>query len=879
MQYLRTILYMKLVIVESPSKAKTISKYLGKDFRVLASVGHVRDLPKSNRKAIDIKGGFVPHYEIVAKKADIIADIRVAAAKADEILLATDPDREGEAIAWHIAELLKGKEKGDVVSHIPTSKIKRVTYHEITKEAVLDAIEHPRDIDQNLRKAQEARRVLDRLVGYDLSGLIWKKVRYGLSAGRVQSPALRIIMEREREIRAFKPEEYWTIVGNFKTVGNADLSLTCVEEPREKIEVERILDVAKNNPWKIIDIEESEQKRQPRAPFITSTLQQTASSRLGFSPSRTMGIAQKLYESGYITYMRTDSTNLSKQALGAIAGTIEGTYGKEYLQFRTYAAKSKNAQEAHEAIRPSHFEKESAGHNDEQKKLYRLIWQRAVASQMADARVARTKIVGNVENEVESRKSIKSKVEDGNNAEELKNQSMEAGTSSEGAPESLARGWSGFSAENTRTPRKIVPAEMLGNQKKGIPDFTTTGSRIIFDGWLKADPESTGEEVTLPKCAKDEKLDLISIDSQAKQTQPPSRYTEAGLIKELEKRGIGRPSTYASITRTIETRGYVEKEGRSLKPTDTGDVVSSFLEENFPTYISDTFTAEMENELDEIADGKRTYEKTLSDFYKPFAKEVKLKDKLAKATNLGIADPKFKCPKCGTSPMDIKLGRGGKFLSCSRYPDCDGALSIDGMEYKKDEPIGNDPTTGLPIFVLNGRFGPYVQLGMKLPKEKNKSTRKKKSTKNKSVAKTQKNKKAMVDDKNLVNFSSEEKVEGKEGMTATQDSVLNTLPDTQTDKPVKPKMASIPKSMDPGKVTVAEALKYLSLPRILGTDPATGKDITASIGRFGPYIVRDGDFRSIKPPENAYDITLEKALEILAQPKKQRGFEKKKKVA
>jgi DNA topoisomerase-1 len=810
---------MKLVIVESPSKAKTISKYLGSDFRVLASVGHVRDLPKSNKKAIDIEGSFVPHYEIVPKKEHIIADIRQAAAKADEILLATDPDREGEAIAWHLSELLTNKKLGGTV---PKKEIKRITYHEVTKEAIEKALKQPRAIDEHLREAQEARRVLDRLVGYDLSGLIWKKVRYGLSAGRVQSPALRIIMEREREIRAFKPEDYWTIVGNYKTLGNADLTLTCNKEPREKIEVERILDVAKNNPWKIIDIEESEQKRQPRAPFITSTLQQTASSRLGFSPSRTMGIAQKLYESGHITYMRTDSTNLSQQALGQIAATIEKEYGKEYLQFRTYSVKSKNAQEAHEAIRPSHFVKESAGHNDEQKKLYRLIWQRAVSSQMADAKVARTKIIANVKD-------------------------TKADTSPKETPQATAEDRGIFQQKNVRAPSGNVSAGVLD-----IPDFIANGSRIIYDGWLKADPESTGEEVTLPKCAKNEKLDLISIDSQAKQTEAPARYTEAGLIKELEKRGIGRPSTYASITRTIETRGYVEKEGRSLKPTDTGDVVSSFLEENFPTYISDTFTAEMENELDEIATGERTYIKTLSDFYGPFNKEVKSKDKLAKATNLGQADSKYKCPKCG-SAMEIKLGRGGKFLSCSRYPDCDGSLSIDGMEFKKDEPIGTDPTTGLPIFVLNGRFGPYVQLGVEIKKKRRK--KEEGETKNDALARNASS--AATQDESSMRYS-----------VVVGGAVENSI--------TKAKKASIPKTMDPSKVTVADALKYFSLPRILGTDPATDKEITASIGRFGPYIVRDGDFRSIKLPENAYDITLEKALELLAQPKKQRGFARKK---
>lgn len=736
---------MKLVIVESPSKSKTISKYLGTDFVVRASVGHVRDLPKSNKQAVDIEDGFTPHYVIDPKKVDVIEDISKQAKKADEVILATDPDREGEAIAWHLSEILKDKIGKEV-----TSKISRIAFHEITKDAVEEAMQHPRKIDQNLRKAQEARRVLDRIVGYDLSGLIWKKVRYGLSAGRVQSPAMRIIMEREREIRAFKPETYWSIFGEWNTEKKQKLALTCSVEPRDKKEVEKILDIAKSDSWIVKDIEESEQKRSPRAPFITSTLQQTASSRLGFSPSRTMGIAQKLYEAGHITYMRTDSTNLGAQAIGQIAGIVEKKYGKEYLLIRKYTAKSKNAQEAHEAIRPTNFSKDSAGSTDEQKRLYKLIWARAVSSQMSDARLAKTKIVANV------------------------------------------------------------------NGDK-VPDFEATGSRILFDGWLKADPDSTGEEVTLPKCNKGESLELINIDSLEKQTQPPGRYTEAGLIKELEKRGIGRPSTYASIIKTIEDRGYVEKENKSLKPTDTGDVVSTFIEDNFPSYISDSFTAEMEDKLDDIANGNREYSETLQEFYKPFLKEVKSKEKIDKLTNLGVADAKYKCPKCGSS-MDIKLGKGGKFISCSRYPDCDGALTIDGKEFKKDEPIGNDPVSGLPIFVLNGRFGPYVQLGEKPAKEKGKAK-------------------------------------------------------------VKPRMASIPKDKDPMSVNIADAMKYLSVPRTLGTDPVKGKDIIANNGRFGPYVMCDGDFRSIKPPLNVYDITLEQALELLAKPKPERKgrFAKKKK--
>jgi len=794
---------MKLVIVESPSKSKTISKYLGDGFVVRASVGHVRDLPKSSKKAIDIEAGFVPHYEVVAKKLDVIADIAAQASKADEIILATDPDREGEAIAWHIAEVLSERLGKGVIK-----KMKRIAFHEITKEAVHEALTHPRDIDQHLREAQEARRVLDRIVGYDLSGLIWKKVRYGLSAGRVQSPALRIIVEREREIRDFKPETYWAITGIFKTPLGQTLTLTCAKEPRAQKEVDTIIDTAKKEKWRIVDIEESEQKRSPRAPFITSTLQQTASSRLGFSPSRTMGIAQKLYESGHITYMRTDSTNLGKQAVDQIAAVVTKNYGEKYLSIRTYAAKSKNAQEAHEAIRPSKFTKESAGANDEQKKLYRLIWQRAVASQMADAALARTKIIANVESD-------------------------------------------------------------------SLPDFDVTGSRIIFDGWLKADPESRGEDVELPKCKKDERLSLVSIDPEEKQTQPPPRYTEAGLIKELEKRGIGRPSTYASITKTIEDRGYVAKENRSLRATDTGEVVSSFLETNFPTYISDTFTADMEDKLDDIAGGTRTYLKTLSEFYKPFHKDVLSKEDIPKITNLGEADAKFKCPKCGHTPMEIKLGRNGKFISCSRYPECDGALTLEGVEFKKDEPIGHDPVSGLPIFVLNGRFGPYVQLGVKPPKEKKKRAPKKiKEGKRRSADRAgggskEKGKKEESMDSIVAGAISTE-------TTSPENGATTVVAEATEPKPVKPKMASIPKTMDPSKVSVADALKYLSLPRTLGIDPKTNKDVLASAGRFGPYIVRDGEYRTIKVPDDVYEITLERALEMLAVPKKQRGFQKKK---
>jgi DNA topoisomerase-1 len=723
----------KVLIVESPAKAKTISKYLDGKYDVIASVGHIRDLPKSNKKAIDIEGGFIPHYEISIGKEKVIAEIKKLVKNADEILLATDPDREGEAIAWHLKEVLEIK------------KAKRVTFNEITEEAVKEAIKNPRDIDNELKQAQEARRVLDRLVGYDLSGIIWQKVRYGLSAGRVQSPALRILMEREREIRAFIPEDFFVIEALTETSKKESVKFTCEIEPKKKDEAEHIVKVAETGKWKTADVKETEASRATRPPFITSTLQQVASTRLGYSPSKTMAMAQKLYEAGHITYMRTDSTNLSAGAIASIAAVVKKEFGEKYLDSKNFKAGSKNAQEAHEAIRPSNPAKKSAGNTAEQKKVYELIWARAVASQMTAAKIMRTKITAEINNDE-------------------------------------------------------------------IPNFAVNGSRVMYPGWLLADPASRGEDVELPKMSVGDILNLIKVILEAKQTTPPQRYTEAGLIKELEKRGIGRPSTYASIMKTLADRGYVEKQGRTLIPTDTGDVVSSFLEQNFAKYISDSFTAEMENELDEIAEGKRSYEKTLSDFYTPFTTEVNEKKKLDKATSFGKADDKFKCPKCG-SGMEIKLGRGGKFLSCNKFPDCVGALTIDGVEIKPDEPIGVHVETGENIFVKVGRFGPYVQLG----------------------------------------------AGGKDAKG----------------KKIKPRMASIPKDKDITAVSVEDAAKYLSLPRMLGVHPVSGKEILANNGRFGPYVMHDGDFRSIKAPDNVYEVSLDRALSIIAEPKKQRGFKKK----
>lgn len=737
----------KLLIVESPTKARTIGQYLGKDYTVLASVGHVRDLPKSNKDAVDIEDGFVPRYVVPAEKREVIEKIKRAAEHADkgEIYLATDPDREGEAIAWHIKEVAE------------LDKPKRVVFHEITKQAIEEALQHPRTIDEHLRRAQEARRVLDRIVGYDLSGLIWKKVRYGLSAGRVQSPALRILAEREREIKAFVPEIYFVLEALFKAK-NAELKATCVEEPKSREEAERIEKLGRGAKWSVADVAERAEERNPRPPFTTSTLQQAASTRLGFAPSRAMRAAQKLYEAGHITYMRTDSVNLAAEAVAKMAAVVEKQFGKEYLTVRAYKTKSKNAQEAHEAIRPTDPARERAGSTPDETQVYELIRTRAIASQMSAAKIMRTTVSAKAEAD--------------------------------------------------------------------IPLFTTTGSRVLFPGWLALDTEARGEDVELPKVVAGEALTLLSLSATEKQTEPPNRYTEAGLIKELEKRGIGRPSTYASIMKTIADRGYVDKQGRTLMPTATGMVVSGWLEENFPEYISDSFTAEMEDELDEIARGERGYKETLTAFYGPFEKAVRAKDKLPKATALGDAPKEFPCPICG-SPMEFKLGRGGVFMSCKRYPECMGARTETGAELKADEPIGIHPDTGAPIFIKTGRFGPYVEM-------------------------------ALPEETPAPEAASEKPTKKKRGKGRPKTAA---------------KRASIPPGTDLSQITLADAVKYLSLPRELGMHPSTGSPVFASVGRYGPYVGSNGEFRSIKKGD-PYTITLDEALALLAEEKKPpRGVE------
>lgn len=716
---------MNLIIVESPTKARTLSRFLGKGYSVKATVGHIKDLPKS-QIGVDIKNKFKPDFQTTPGKQKTINEIKSASDKAKSIYLATDPDREGEAIASHVKDVLM--ESG---SKNYETRIRRISFHEITEEAVNHAIESPGKVNKNLVEAQAARRVLDRIVGYELSPLLWEKLRYGLSAGRVQSPALRIIMEKEREIRAFVSEEYFVITADFAAKGTS-FPLVCEEESKDEKTADKIIAEGKKGIWKILSVKEREAKKNPYPPFITSTLQRSASTRLGFSPSRTMRAAQKLYEAGHITYMRTDSTAMSTKAQDAILALIKKDYGEKYAHKRFFKTKSKNAQEAHECIRPTNFKPKNIS-NPDQDRLYKLIWTRSVTSQMASAVVKNTKISANI-------------------------------------------------------------------TKGSIPNFSTSGTRIIFDGWLKVDQVARKADVNVPALDEGDSIKLKNIDKEKKETQPPNRYTESGLIKELEKRGIGRPSTYASIIRTLEARGYVSKESQTLFPTDTGDVVSSFLEKHFADYISDTFTAEMEEELDEVARGERKYLKLMEDFYKPFHKDIEKNKSIPKLSNLGKADPKYKCPVCGKS-MIIKLGRTGKFLSCSNFPDCKGALSIDGKDLNDAFKVGKDPKLGEEILLKVGRFGPYLQLGEK--SEKN--------------------------------------------------------PD--------PKRASVPKDFDQKLMTVPMAMKYLSLPRVLGKHPKTGEDVISNIGRFGPYVGHGKEFRSIRKKADPYTIGLKKALEILDKPK------------
>jgi DNA topoisomerase-1 len=664
----------KLVVVESPAKAKTIEKYLGKDYKVLASVGHVRDLPESSL-GVTVDNGFALEYVINDDKKKVIEAIAKAAKKADSVYLATDYDREGEAIAWHVAE----------AAEIPPEKRSRVTFTEITRRAVTEAIEHPREIDTRLVDAQQARRAIDRLVGYPVSQLLWKKIRYGLSAGRVQSPALRLIVEREREIRAFVPVEYWSLAAQLETEASERFLATLVQigdrkvptkidretaaDPNRNVLTEqeaRTLEAAlRSAAFVVEDVRTKEQRRTPPAPFITSTLQQEASRKLGLSARRAMALAQRLYEGGYITYMRTDSTSMASEAIDEAAGLIKSSFGEQYWagRYKHHDKKVAGAQEAHECIRPTAMarprrevetEIRADGGRDSEAmaKVYDLVWKRTVASLMSPA----------VYDQV--------------------------------------------SVDIAATPGTPNPVRHL---------FRATGSTLRFDGFIRiylegSDDDEEAEGGRLPALTAEQALRLLELRPEQHFTQPPPRYTEASLVKELEERGIGRPSTYASIMGTLveEKRDYTHMDNRRFKPTDTGEVTTDFLARYFGDHFMNyKFTSDMESHLDEVAEGRAAYRPMVEEFYRP------LQDRLAQGNEVPKEEITTEatdqvCPDCG-SPMVVKLGKRGKFLGCTNYPECKKTLPMPGQEREGPELLDEKcPDCGNQLARRMGRFGPFI---------------------------------------------------------------------------------------------------------------------------------------------------------------------------
>jgi len=650
-----------LVVVESPAKARTISRILGSKYDVKASIGHVRDLPKRDL-GIQVDEGFLPKYVVPKEKARTVKEIRDAAQKAGDVYLATDPDREGEAIAWH---LLEAADLGALPLH-------RVVFHEITPEAVQDAFNHPRDIDMKLVDAQQARRVLDRLVGYRLSPFLWSKVRRGLSAGRVQSVAVRLVVEREREIERFTRQEFWTIDTELEKPGaqpSFRARLQGLTGKRQKLEIpnetesERLVAILRSAAYRVLAVQTKTQTRRPAAPFITSTLQQEASRKLGFSTKRTMQIAQQLYEGlslgsegevGLITYMRTDSTSVAASAQQEARAYIAERYGPEFLpaSARQYTKKVKGAQEAHEAIRPTHVRREPETVrrflNNDQYRLYNLIWQRMVASQMADALF------------------------------DVTTADIEA-TPSDGRNSLLLR------ATNTQ--------------------LQFAGFRQVYEEGRDDEAEEDLGSNPLPALSEADVLRALSFFPEQHFTEPPPRYTEATLIKALEEKGIGRPSTYAPTMSTVQDRGYVEKEGRFLKPSDLGSVVNDLLVEHFPDFVDVGFTAGMEDELDDIASGERPWQPVVQEFYTPLERALTTAKEAAPKQ---VQTTDVQCPECG-KPMLIRWGRRGRFLACSGFPECKGTRPLEGEEQEApQESEEKCPECESPMRIKTGRFGRFL---------------------------------------------------------------------------------------------------------------------------------------------------------------------------
>ena len=777
-----------LVIVESPTKAKTIRKFLPKNYIVEASMGHVRDLPQSAtaipaklkkeewaKLGVNVKEDFAPLYVVPKGKSKIVTALRKQLKECSMLYLATDEDREGESISWHLVQLLK-----------PKVPVKRMVFHEITKKAIMKALENTREIDHQLVQAQEARRVVDRLYGYTLSPLIWKKLAYGLSAGRVQSSGLRLICEREKERRRFVKADYSSIKAELLKDGKKlEARLTNYKDKRlaigkdfdeltgklkkdakvmhlEKEVTEKLAKTLSKQSYKVTSVIEKESKQNPSIPFITSTLQMEGVRKLGLSAKMTMRMAQKLYEEGLITYMRTDSPNLSSEAINAARDCVEKLYGKEFLSEkpRQYKSKTKGAQEAHEAIRPAGAEfkhPDEINFTGKEKALYELIWKRTMATQMAPA--------------LKANMTIKIKTDD--------------------------------------------------------CEFTANGSRIVFPGFLrvyvegKDDPDAAldDKEVILPKMSDGVVLKVDGSMANHHETKPPARFTEASIVQRLEKEGIGRPSTYASIIGTIQDRGYVRKEGSSLIPSFTGMAVIHLLETYFSNFIDYSFTSDMENSLDSIAYGEMDRLDYLKKFYsgkgglksKVEKQEEKIDPKEMRSIHLENFDKEIDIKIGRYGPYVIVGGKGSEEVHASIPEEIAPAdlkpeqvLELIEIQKRGPVPIGHHPDNGEPIFCLVGRYGPYLQQGEK------------------------------------------------------------------TEENPKPRRASLPKTISTKDIPLEVAVKLLSLPRDLGNHPETGKPVLVNNGRFGPYVLHDGEFRSLKKEDDVYTVEFDRAMEVLKEEKKGR---------
>ena len=773
-----------LVIVESPAKAKTINKYLGPNYEVLASYGHVRDLPAKDG-SVDPEADFKMLWEVDGKASQRLNEIARAVKGADRLILATDPDREGEAISWHVLEVLRQKKA------LKDQPVERVVFNAITKQAVLDAMKKPREIDVALVDAYLARRALDYLVGFTLSPVLWRKLPGARSAGRVQSVALRLVCDREMEIERFVPREYWSLVSKLTTPRGEEFEARISSADGKKLGRLDVPDEAtatalktaiESSDLKVSAVEAKPGRRNPQPPFTTSTLQQEASRKLGLAPNRTMQIAQRLYEGidlggetvGLITYMRTDGVDMDPSAVAAVRDLVGSDYGARYVPSapRKYTVKSKNAQEAHEAVRPTdprRTPKEMARRlDDDQARLYELIWKRTVASQMESAEVERTTV-------------------------------------------DIAANGSGKQIE-----------------------LRATGTVITFDGFLKLyqegrDDDGEDEDGRLPAMSSGEALKRVGpVASTQHFTEPPPRYTEAALVKRMEELGIGRPSTYAATLSVLQDRDYVKLEKKRLMPDDKGRLVTAFLQSFFSRYVEYDFTAGLEEQLDKVSNNELDWKEVLRDFWRDFTtavegtKELRVTQVLdalneilgpyvfpAKADG---SDPRV-CPTCGTGQLSLKLGKFGSFIGCSNYPECRFTRPL-GAELTGDEGsaagpdgvkvLGTDPDTSLEVTLRDGRFGAYVQLGEPVEKE-------------------------------------------------------------------KPKRASLPKGWSATELTLEDALRLLSLPRLVGAHPETGKPIEANLGRYGPYVAHDGVYANLETPEEVFSVGLNRAVAVIADKLAKRG--------